>query len=111
VLALGAPQVAAVPPGPRPAEAPSRPNAWHLSAASVADLPGAWNTLLAQAFDVVFLGYSLWWTQGSDAVAPSLLACQGLPPGDGFTALLNGDWGGCGWRLLSASPSPPTARA
>lgn len=111
VLALGAPQVAAPPTGPRAPESPGRPNAWHLSAATVADLPGACTTLLAQAFEVVFLGYSLWWTQGSDAVAPSLLACQGLPPADGFTALLNGDWGGCGWRLLDAPPAPPTARA
>lgn len=34
----------------------------------------------------------LWWTEGSQRVAPVLLAVAGLPPADLFTSLLDGDW-------------------
>lgn len=36
--------------------------------------------------------YSLWWTDGSELVEPSLLSCSGLPSADGFSALLDGEW-------------------
>ncbi len=111
VLALGAPDAAAPTPNPPPPAALGRPNAWHLSAATPADLPGACNRLLAQALEVIFLGYSLWWTQGSERVAPSLLACQGLPPAAGFSALLSGDWAGRDWRLLDTPPADPAGSA
>ncbi|PGH58055.1 type VI secretion system-associated protein TagF [Azospirillum palustre] len=35
---------------------------------------------------------SLWWTAGSERVAPVLLAAAGLLPADLFTSLLDGDW-------------------
>ena len=110
VLALGAPVATAPAAAPPPPADLGRPNAWHLSAPGGSDLPGPCATLLAQALDQVFLAYSLWWTaDGSPQVAPSLLACQGLPPSDGFSALLSGDWQGGGWRLLgeTAAASPP----
>ncbi len=44
--------------------------------------------------------YDRWWTAGSERVAPSLLACQGLPDPEGFAALLAGDWAGRGWLGL-----------
>ena len=102
VLALGHP--IAVPPPAGPATGgKGRPNAWHLSLGTGADLTGACGTLLAHALDQIFHAYSLWWTEGSDRIAPSLLTCQGLPPTDGFSALLNGDWEGSGWRRLGSS--------
>ncbi|WP_295453251.1 type VI secretion system-associated protein TagF [uncultured Thiodictyon sp.] len=106
VLALGNPGAGPASLGASPlAGGGGRSNAWHLSAPNDGDFGGARNMLLAQAFDQVFLAYSLWWSQGSDQVAPSLLACQGLPPPEGFSALLTGDWGGCGWRQLGAVPA------
>jgi type VI secretion system protein ImpM len=57
-------------------------------------------TLLARALDEVFFAYSLWSTAGSQRIAPSLLACQGLPPPDAYAALLAGDWSARGWRTL-----------
>ena len=45
---------------------------------------------------------SLWWGQGSPAVAPSLLACEGLPPPGSFAAMLDGGFGPRGW----AEPAP-----
>ena len=106
VLALGAPLAAGPAPDPQPPGARGRPNTWHLSTPTGADLAGACTTLLAQALEQVFLAYSLWWTaDGAPQVAPSLLACQGLPPPDGFGALLCGDWAGSGWRLLGGTPA------
>ena len=40
---------------------------------------------------------SLWWTQGSRAVAPSLIACPGLPSAAGFAAFLDGRWSHWEW--------------
>jgi type VI secretion system protein ImpM len=42
--------------------------------------------------------YSLWWTQGSEQVASSLLICEGLPPFEGAAALLDGNWQKWGWE-------------
>lgn len=42
--------------------------------------------------------HSLWWTDGSDWIARCLLVCAGLPPADGFAALLAGNWRQWGWN-------------
>ncbi|MCF8002688.1 MAG: type VI secretion system-associated protein TagF [Chromatiaceae bacterium] len=78
----------------------ARKDAWQLSAASDVELQQACPTLLQRALDDSFLGYSFWWSEGSDRVAPSLLTCQGLPPPDGFAAMLAGDWSAGGWTQL-----------
>ena len=75
----------------------ARPNAWRLQLQSPADLQRASQILLARALEQMYCAYSLWWSNGSERVAPSLLTCQGLPPPDGFGALLDGDWGRHGW--------------
>jgi type VI secretion system protein ImpM len=41
--------------------------------------------------------WSLWWTAGSDSVAPAFMASAGLPPAHGFAALLDGGWERWGW--------------
>lgn len=43
-------------------------------------------------------GASLWWTRGGGQVAPSLLACPGLPDGARLTAFLDGAWDRWGWE-------------
>lgn len=83
-----------------------RCDAWYLGLPDEGLGPSVCTRLLAEALDQVFLAYSLWSTLGSEQVGPSLLACQGLPPVDGFTALLDGDWAGRGWRLLARQPPP-----
>jgi type VI secretion system protein ImpM len=40
---------------------------------------------------------SLWWTDGSDLVAPSLLACPRLPHPKQFTGMLDGKWAERDW--------------
>ncbi len=48
--------------------------------------------LLDRVLNDYLFAYSLWWTHGSEQVEPSLLLCQGLPPTEGFSGLLGGDW-------------------
>ncbi len=106
VEALGGPptRVPAVAPTP---DTRAHNNAWHLGGPAALHPPEACATLLDQALGFSFLAYSLWWSRGSDRVAPSLLTCQGLPPPEGFSALLDGDWAGRGWRTLAAAPPGP----
>ncbi|CDG85968.1 putative uncharacterized protein [Janthinobacterium agaricidamnosum NBRC 102515 = DSM 9628] len=42
-------------------------------------------------------GRSIWWTEGSAAVEPSLLVCQGLPQPAAFAGMLAGNWRQSGW--------------
>jgi type VI secretion system protein ImpM len=84
----------------RDTASPSGRDAWQIEAATPADLSKACPVLLSRALEEVFFAYSLWWTSGSERIAPSLLACQGLPAPDAFVALLAGDWAGRGWMQL-----------
>lgn len=42
--------------------------------------------------------HSLWWTDGSPHVSPSVLICRGLPSASQFTAMLSGNWNQSGWQ-------------
>jgi len=42
-------------------------------------------------------GHSLWWSDGSAEVAPSLLLCRGLPAPAAFGGMLAGNWPQSGW--------------
>lgn len=44
-------------------------------------------------------GKSLWWTEGSRQVIPSLLLCDGLPTALQFTGMLDGGWQQRGWHV------------
>ncbi|EGV31163.1 Type VI secretion system-associated protein [Thiorhodococcus drewsii AZ1] len=80
-----------------------RTNAWRLPTPATAGSGDVRARLLARALDQMFCGYSLWWSSGSDRVEPSLLVCQGLPPVDGFSALIGGNWTGHGWWEFAES--------
>lgn len=43
--------------------------------------------------------YSLWWSMGSERVRPVQLVSGHLPSPQCYTALLSGDWEGCGWDI------------
>ncbi len=45
-----------------------------------------------------FSTYSLWWSNGSDQVSPSLLVSAGLPAAESFSALLDGRWQAGSWE-------------
>lgn len=42
--------------------------------------------------------HSLWWTEGSPHVSPSVLVCRGLPSAVQFSAMLSGYWSEAGWQ-------------
>jgi len=72
---------------------------WSLS--SLDRLPDAIPQLTHQIAGQLLAGHSLWWTEGSERVTPSVLLCRGLPSAIGFTALFNGDWQQYGWHNLT----------
>ncbi len=61
---------------------------WRLELSSFDALAG----LAPQVSAAALRGHSLWWTEGSARVAPSLLMCRGLPAPDVFGGMLAGMW-------------------
>ncbi|MCP4492609.1 MAG: type VI secretion system-associated protein TagF [Gammaproteobacteria bacterium] len=53
------------------------------------------NTVLANSLS----SFSIWQTQGSDLVAPSLFCCQGLPPAGGIASMMDGQWQSRNWKI------------
>jgi type VI secretion system protein ImpM len=72
-------------------------NAWRYGMVSPAQLALDCPGLLHDALSRLLYSYSLWWTLGSTRVSPSYLLCQGLPPPQGFAAMLDGNWKKWGW--------------
>jgi len=50
--------------------------------------------------DLLLQGHSIWWSEGSPSVAPSLLVMRGLPAPQSFAAMLDGSWQECGWNVV-----------
>lgn len=69
--------------------------AWRLPLREQEQMPDA-------LLGVLLHGRSLWWSEGSPDVEPSLLVCEGMPPESGFAAMLAGQWREHGW---AAPPS------
>lgn len=44
--------------------------------------------------------HSLWWTEGSQQIAPCMLVCNGLPAAGAFAALFDGAWSTNGWGAV-----------
>jgi type VI secretion system protein ImpM len=63
---------------------------WRLPITERNEVPPGLAALLQQ-------GHSLWWSDGSPNVAPSMLACRGMPAPDSFAAMLDGRWQERGW--------------
>jgi type VI secretion system protein ImpM len=59
---------------------------------------------LRRAHQPLAQGLNLWWTTGSERVAPCLLISPGMPPASSFTAFLDGDWRGRGWAVPEEEP-------
>lgn len=72
-------------------------NAWRYGLASSDQLALDCPSLLHEMLDRLLYAYSLWWTPGSTRVSPTYLICQGLPPPQGYAAMLDGNWQKWGW--------------
>ena len=84
--------------------------ALRVSVEAPEELSSAFSGLGAGILDRFSPSYSLWCTEGSERVPPSLLVCDGLPPIDAYAAFLGGRWPDRGWNLGSwthaSSPDP-----
>jgi len=81
-------------------------HAWQQPLQSIESMPSLLPHILDNSLKEQCFAYSLWWTQGSDRVSPSLLICEGLPHFEGMAALLDGDWQKWGWEN-QRYPLPP----
>ena len=73
-------------------------HAWQQPLESIELIPKLLPYILDNSLKEHCFAYSLWWTQGSDLVSPSLLICEGLPHFEGMAALLDGNWQKWGWQ-------------
>lgn len=89
-------------PGEDPASPPLNAfgggSAWRLPLPGVDEVDGLQPALLDHLLERRMAAYSLWWTSGSERVAPGLLVCSGLPPENGYAAMLDGQWQDGAWE-------------
>lgn len=69
----------------------------HLRIDSTDDAGGALLALCGDALDDALGPYSVWWTQGSQRMAPCALLSPGLPEPSAYIAMLDGRWSDRGW--------------
>ena len=50
----------------------------------------------------VWPSVSIWWSHGSEHVAPSMLACPGMPSIEAYTDFLDGQWRDEQWSFMDA---------
>ena len=93
VLGLGVPSYA------RAGAASDRGRAaLRLDLHDAADMAPTYARILDQVLMGNNLQFSLWWTQGSDRVRPSVLLSPGMPAPPNFAAFLDGEWDEWGWE-------------
>ena len=73
---------------------------WHVSMRSVTGLMGTLPVVVKQLTERHFGAYSLWWSAGSEQIAPAMLMSGGLPPAAAYSAMLGGRWQEHGWESL-----------
>lgn len=73
---------------------------------SIGAMPEILPSILDRLLKDHCLAYSVWWTQGSDHVEPSLLICTGLPSFGGISAMFDGNWQQWGWEGKRHSIQP-----
>ncbi|MCG7868651.1 MAG: type VI secretion system-associated protein TagF [Candidatus Thiodiazotropha taylori] len=83
-------------------DAPVTPlnNAWHAQLQEQSALRGLYPLFMPHLMKKLLFAYSIWWTQGSERISPSLLICQGLPQIRGASALIDGAWTEHGWEEI-----------
>jgi type VI secretion system protein ImpM len=80
-------------------ETPPRPG-WRFSLGAEGAAAAPALDLLRRARDRV----TVWWTDGSEQVAPCCLICPGLPAASAFASMLDGDFAGRGWIIAESDP-------
>ncbi|WP_406867369.1 type VI secretion system-associated protein TagF [Paraburkholderia fungorum] len=71
-----------------------------LASCSGAELADGVHTLMNDLVVTCAAGCSFWWSEGGTAGETVLLACEGLPAGRRFSALVGAGWEASGWTIL-----------
>lgn len=80
-------------PSSAPAKAPTAGQApIRMEMQTLTHMPEAFRELTRCLLDRHYARYSLWSTEGSDLLKPSLLIYRGLPPASDFSGFLTGNW-------------------
>ncbi|MEZ5591273.1 MAG: type VI secretion system-associated protein TagF [Gammaproteobacteria bacterium] len=95
VSQLAAPQL-----GESTVEAAANKQNWCCPVTDLTTLRQLRATLTPLLLRRAFGAYSVWWTQGSEHIAPCLLLCSGLPAVPGYAALLAGQWERWDWWVV-----------
>lgn len=77
-------------------------NRWQMPIASPGDLGTTLLQLLSHRMSARYAPLTMWWTEGSADVEPACLIVKGLPPPEGFGAMLDGSWARQRWELVPA---------
>lgn len=70
---------------------------WYFPIPAVTDMTDSMTLLVMQMMEQRCDAYSLWWTSGSEDIAPAMLMTHRLPPVSGYAAMIGGDWRAYGW--------------
>ena len=71
---------------------------WRMGITDAEPLSANLNSLIEPLLLQRFPDLTVWWSHGSEQVEASILICNKLPPAEGFSALLTGDWNKWGWQ-------------
>jgi len=78
-------------------------SALRLAIPSAHAVDQAYRRLAARFLSASYPQCTLWWTSGSDEIAATFIACNGLPPAESFAAFLDGRWSA--WGLDGSAPA------
>jgi len=73
------------------------PALWHCSMPSLDCAEEALLARLGEAVGRAHGAFGIWWTQGSELIAPCVLVSTDLPAPSAFVAMLDGRWADRGW--------------
>ncbi|MBS1816340.1 MAG: type VI secretion system-associated protein TagF [Acidobacteria bacterium] len=83
------------------------PQPWQVPISASAHVGSVFEQLVSRQLEAQYAPLVLWWTDGSSLIEPSCLLLAGLPAPEQYTALLKGNWSGCGWRSVAMHPNAP----
>jgi len=84
-----------------PAAAPAAPRA----CVQQLDSPSAVQALARACLPADWQGATLWWSEGSEAIAPCRLLLAGLPAAEHFATLFTGEFAAAGYTLHTDEPA------
>jgi type VI secretion system ImpM family protein len=82
-----------------------RPGQWQVPLQDMHSLQRAANAFASRELERALRPLALWWTDGSEAIAPCWLCNRGMPSPASFVAMIAGGWDDFGWESLG----PPDA--